>query len=340
MGISVTVGELCGWRSLTLANDEIRVVVLPDKGADVCSFVDLRTGVELLFQAPWGLQPPGSAAREGAERLGFLANYEGGWQELLPNTNDPCTVNGVDHPYHGEVATRPWTAEIVTDDERATVHLSIDGAVLPLRLERRLRVEPGRASLVVDETVTNLSADEVTFAWGHHLVLGAPLVGSGARLTVPCTTVVTPDELWEDTARLEPSQTSPWPMARLRAGGTADLSVVPGPELGAHDDVYLTGLREGVARLWNPALGLGFQLDFDPLVYRWLISWQPFGGARTLPLAGAYALGLEPWTSGGNLEKSIADGQALTLAAGGVLTTHLTATVLHDNVDEEPNLHA
>jgi hypothetical protein len=32
---------------------------------------------------------------------------------------------------------------------------------------------------------------------------GAPLVGSGARLTVLWTTVVTPNELWEGTAGLE-----------------------------------------------------------------------------------------------------------------------------------------
>jgi NAD(P)-dependent dehydrogenase (short-subunit alcohol dehydrogenase family) len=67
---------------------------------------------------------------------------------------------------------------------------------------------------------------------------------------------------------------------------------------------------------------------------------QPFRGARTMPLADAYDLGLEPWTSVGNLEKSIADGRALNLAAGGTLTSHLTATVLHDNVDDRLDLHA
>ena len=34
----------------------------------------------------------------------FLANYEGGWQELLPSCNDPCSYRGTEIPFHGEVA--------------------------------------------------------------------------------------------------------------------------------------------------------------------------------------------------------------------------------------------
>ena len=46
----------------------------------------------MLFKTPWGLQPPGSPPREGSDGHAFLENYEGGWQELFPNCNDPCSV--------------------------------------------------------------------------------------------------------------------------------------------------------------------------------------------------------------------------------------------------------
>lgn len=52
-----------------------------------------RVSSDVLFAAPWGLAPPGAPPREGSDGHGFLANYQGGWQELAPNTNDPCTVD-------------------------------------------------------------------------------------------------------------------------------------------------------------------------------------------------------------------------------------------------------
>jgi hypothetical protein len=116
-------------------------------------------------------------------------------------------------------------------------------------------------------------------------------------------------------------------MARGRDGGMTDLSRIPGPEAGSHDDVFLTGLDEGWAELANPGLGLGFRLDWDPAVFRWVISWQPFGGARAMPLRGAYALGIEPWTSGGNLDAALAVGDAVEIPGHGQVKTTVSATI-------------
>jgi len=124
-----------------------------------------------------------------------------------------------------------------------------------------------------------------------------------------------------------PGQRSSWPMALHRDVGMTDLSRIPGPEAGSHDDVFLTDLDAGWAELANPALGLGFRLDWDPAVFRWVISWQPFGGARAMPLRGAYGLGIEPWTSGGNLEAALADEEAVELPGRGWLETTVSATI-------------
>ena len=66
---------------------------------------------------------------------------------------------------------------------------------------------------------------------------------------------------------------------------------MPGPEAGSHDDVYLTDLAEGWVEVESPATGLAFRLDFDAALFRWLISWQPYGGAEAMPLAGS----VRPW---------------------------------------------
>jgi hypothetical protein len=117
-------------------------------------------------------------------------------------------------------------------------------------------------------------------------------------------------------------------MARLRADGDVDLSYVPGEDVESHDDVYLTDLDAGRAEVLNGDLGLGFRLTWDAAVFRWIISWQPYGGARELPLRGSYALGVEPWTGGGNLASAVAAGEALTLAGGASLSTTLVAEII------------
>jgi hypothetical protein len=113
------------------------------------------------------------------------------------------------------------------------------------------------------------------------------------------------------------------------AGGwKIDVSHVPGPAAGSHDDVYLTDLDAGWAEVRNPAVAAGFRLDWDPAVFRWLISWQPYGGARAMPLRGAYGLGVEPWAAGGNLAAAVAAGEAIELGGGGRLDTTLAASII------------
>jgi hypothetical protein len=327
---AVTEGEVCGWAAVTLANGRVAVTVLPAKGAEISSLVDVPSGADVLFKAPWGLQPPGAPPREGSDGAAFLENYAGGWQELFPSANDPCVHRGRELPFHGEVATTAWSHEVTEQSAAAVaVRFAVDCPRSPLRLERVMRLRAGGGVVELHETITNLGDEPEPFVWGHHCVLGPPLVGAGARLRTPARTIRTIPEMWEDTARLEPGQRSAWPRARLRAGGLADLSVVPGPDEGSHDDVYLCDLDAGWAEVTNGRAGLGFRLEWDPAVFRWIISWQPYGGARAMPLAGAYALGVEPWVSGGNLSQAIEEGVALEVAPGGTFRTSLTATVLH-----------
>ncbi len=312
---------VAGWRALGLADDELEATVLPDKGAEIHSLVHRPTGTELLFQAPWGLQPPDAPPRDGADGHPFLERYAGGWQELFPSANGPTEYRGESIPFHGEVATLPWECDRRGDALRCAVRCERT----PFRLERTMRIEEG--GLVLDETVRNEGEDPAHFVWGHHLVLGPPFIERGCVLEIPARTLETIPEMWEETARLEPGQREPWPTARLRAGGTVDLSEVPGPEAASHDDVYVTDLEGGWASVTNPRLGLRFRLEFDPAVFGWVIAWQPYGGARAMPLTGAYALGVEPWTSRLPLGEAVARGEAIELAPGASFETSLRVGV-------------
>lgn len=323
----VSAGTFAGWSSASVENGRLRVTVLPDRGAEIVELVHLERGVDVLFHAPWGLSPPGSPRREGSDGHAFLEGYAGGWQELFPSVGDPCEYRDASIPFHGEVATRPWTVTAEVGSDEAVLRCSVECETVPLRLERLMRLGTGSSELVLDETVTNVGEQPVHAVWGHHCVLGPPLVAAGARLRLPARTIVTIPELWEETARLEPGQRSRWPDARLRDGGSVDLSFVPGPDAGSHDDVNLTDLDAGWVEVENPALGLTFRLHFDPLLFPWVISWQPYGGALAMPLAGSYGLGVEPWTSRLCLADAVEAGEALELAPGETVRTTLRAVV-------------
>jgi galactose mutarotase-like enzyme len=323
----VGTGTFAGWDAVSAENGTLRVTVLPGRGAELVELVHLARGVDVLFHAPWGLGPPGSPPRPGSDGHAFLEGYAGGWQELFPSVNDPCEYRGRQVPFHGEVATRAWNVAAEATPDEAVLRCSVDCETVPVRLERTMRLAAGSSELVLEETVTSLADRPVHAVWGHHCVLGPPLVAPGARLRLPARTIVTIPELWEETARLEPGQRSAWPEARLRDGGTVDLSHVPGPEEGSHDDVYLTDLDAGWVEVENAGLGLAFRLHFDPRLFPWVISWQPYGGARAMPLAGSYALGVEPWTSRLCLADAVEAGEALELAPGETLTTTLRAIV-------------
>jgi galactose mutarotase-like enzyme len=320
----ITEHAVGGWRAITVTSDHLSLTVLPERGAEVHALVDRASGVDVLFHAPWGLAPPGAPAREAAGGHAFLERYAGGWQELFPSAEGPCTYRGHEIGYHGEVAAIPW--QVVADGDRSLM-CSIDCETVPFRLERRLTLADDAAQLRVDERVRNTGDEPWECTWGHHLVLGAPFVAAGARFEPAAGTIVTIPEMWEDTARLEPGQRSAWPDARLRAGGTVDLRDIPGPEIESHDDTYLTDLTAGTLRVTNPQLGRALRLDWDPAVFRWIIAWMPFGGARAMPLAGSYALGIEPWVAQRSLADAAAVGEALRIEGGATLETTLTVTM-------------
>ncbi|HEY2935540.1 MAG TPA: DUF4432 family protein [Gaiellaceae bacterium] len=326
-GCSISRLLLAGWDAVVLENGRLRVAVLPDKGADIYELVDLASGVDVLFKAPWGLLPPGSPPREGSGDIEFVWNYEGGWQELFPNVNDACSVDGSAVPFHGEAALLPWETEILHEDaEEVAARFSVRLRSLPFRLERVLRLRRGAPELEVEGTVTNEGSERLPFVWGHHCVVGPAFLEAGCRIDVSGGTIVTLDRIWEDTARLEPGQRSTWPEARLRDGGTVDLSEVPGPEAGSHDDLYLGDLADEAIAVTNPRLGLIFRLRWDASVFRWIILWQPYGGALAPDLAGSYALGVEPWTSRHCLAESVEAGEATWLEAGERFSTTLVAS--------------
>ena len=90
-----------GVRALIMANEYLRITILPDKGADIYSIVYLPEGIDFLWKSPQGLRPPSQGQLSSDSSTAWLEQYEGGWQEIFPNGGDACVYNGVQLNFHG-----------------------------------------------------------------------------------------------------------------------------------------------------------------------------------------------------------------------------------------------
>ena len=322
--IPVTVG---GWEALQLANDHIEVVVIPAKGAEIWSVTDRRTGVDVLWKAPWALRPHAlSTATAGASQTAWLDHYAGGWQVLFPNGGDAVTYRGADLGFHGEASVAPWTAAVVSQEGR--IELATDLRRSPFRLHRRMELTPGASTLRFTETVTNHGTEALPYMWGHHPAYGSPFLCDGARLTVPAATYLADAGNSTPRSRVAPLVRSPWPHAATLGPSTVDVSLVPSADSGTADMGYILDLTDGWYALESPATGFGVAVAWPRDVLPCLWLWQEFRGGKDYPWYGrAYVMGVEPHSSwpGHGLLGAIEAGTARWIEPGA---THEIAVAM------------
>ena len=296
---TVQSSQLAGTHtSVMLANDRIRVTLLPGLGGDIYSVVDVRTGIDVLWKTPWGL-PPHGPTNAGDSIAAWVNRYAGGWQVLLPSGGGPSKHGGIIHPYHGEACMRGWSwRETRTADGDVCVALEVRLIDTPFLIERKVRLSADGASVIVDERITNEGSAPSDYMWCHHPSFGAPLIEPGVRITTSATSLVADAEIDGDWNPLELGSRHRWPVAAGRDGADLDLSIVPPPEQRRSLVGYLSGFTSGAATILNPRIGLACTLSWPLEVYPYAWLWQEFRGEAGWPWYGrVYAVAIEPCTS-------------------------------------------
>lgn len=320
-----------GYRTVFLENELLRIGILLDKGADLFQFLYKPADLDYLWRSPVGLLrkgrfEPTRAASSGA----FLDSYHGGWQEILPG-GGPAEYRGAELGLHGEVTHLGWDMDILEDSpDEVAVRCSVACVRLPLRLERIMRLERGSPTLFTEETVTNLSPSPVEFMWGHHPAFGAPFLKANMKLFIPAGRGTVHQPQFAPNGIFTPGQEFTWPNVKDRSGNMLDLSVVPGPEAGFADLIYLDDLRAGWYAVLDPAIGLGIGLAWTKDVFPYVWFWLEYGRHGDYPWWDqTYCIALEPWTSmPNNLDLALQAGSVLKLKGGESRTVQLNATAL------------
>lgn len=304
-----------GYRMAVLENDELRVSVLLDKGADIVEFQHKPSGTDFLWWTPWGLHPkggmvPSSALKEGA----FGDYYEGGWQEIFPSGGVPNVHQGTEFGLHGEASLQTWDARILEDGADAVaLEATVTTYRSPFRLTRRMALKRGVAALFIENRAENLSGVAVDAQWGQHPAVGAPFLNEHCRVDLPpARCVLHPGEPGADS-RFPKGAEGAWPHLRAKDGGKVDLSRFPKAGQASSDLVYLTGMKRGWYGITDTRRKVGFGLAWDIKLWPHLWYWQMFHGSKRAPFWGrTYNTALEPfsgWPSG--LSNAAANGTAL-----------------------------
>lgn len=291
------------YREVHLENDFLSLTVLPDRGAEVSSFVNRRKGVDVLWKSPWGMR----RQTTGDTKTLWMDGYAGGWQEIFPNGGDACVYKGAPLGFHGEASISQWDSRIEHSSIKAvSAEFSVRLARSPFALRRRMIVEEDSPAVRVEEELVNDGDEELEFMWGHHPAYGAPLLGGDSRLIVPAKKYLVHGN----------AETKTWP----------GIMSVPSPDQRVVAMGYLTGLREGWYELHNQRLGFGVRWNWEIEVFPYIWLWQELRGTFGYPWYGrCYVMGVEPFTSipGSGLIKTIENGTARSLAPAACIQTTL-----------------
>ena len=270
-----------GFDRVVVANDAIRVVILPELGGKIASLVNVGTGRELLLQHP-------DRPFRRANYADAFGDYDiSGFDECLP-TIAACSypeppLADVILPDHGEVWSLPWKSEIRGED----LIVEVAGVRLPYVLRRTTRLSGSTVELEYE--ITNTGDQQFKYLWSAHPLFA---VERGTEIVLP------PDVsevLVDYSARnhLAVGKINRWPRATTVNGQTAVLNAISGPEAKIADKVFTPQLSEGYCGLRFPRTGEALFLRFDPQLVPFVGLWICQGG---FPPDGPpeFAVALEP----------------------------------------------
>lgn len=325
----------CNQRAVVLENEVLRVLVLPEKGAEIVEMLYKPADVDPLLRLPASPRPPTTYPATKATQLGaFMDAYWGGWQEMFPNAGGNCVVKGAELGQHGEVTLLPWRWQIIEDSPgRVSVRFWVDTVRTPFYLERTMTLESGKAVLSLAGKVINQGNEEMPFLWGHHIAYGQPFLDGPCTLDTPASIVDVHDYPPDPTQRLKTGSQGPWPVLPGADGKDVDMRQMPKPDAGTVDMVYLTGLDAGWYGLINHQLQIGVAASWPVEVFPVIWLWQEFCGSAGYPFySRVNALGVEPVTgyaptNGAGLAEAIQGNKHSSLAPGSHLESSLKVAI-------------
>ncbi len=289
-------------RVLLMENDALRVVCLPDRGANIVSFFNKRANCECLMH-PFPILP---TRKPDAPVVGDdFRRCLSSWPEMFPVASDYGDNLGQLQPLHGEARFQSWRCDIVEDSEDAvSVRLSAKMQLSPFVLTRTMTLEGNSGTLILDEEVKNVGSKALPILWGHHPTFGAPFIEEGVKLYLPDGEFIDGDQ---------------------------SMLTMGKPGCGDGNMFYRVNLAGGWYGLFNDKRKFGLGMRWDHNLFRVIWIWQSFNADSGSPMFDdLYGCAVEPVTSLPSQHERYGDLAAISVEAGQTITTRLEAFLFDD----------
>jgi len=301
-----------------MEGEEMRVVLLQGKGADISEVVFKPLNLNVLFRNPWGPRNPRLYPTIAPHASAFRDYTGGGWSDILPNAGDACTVKGARFALHDETPLLNWSSSVEeASPDRVSALFRVKLVKYPFEIRKLVSLETGNR-LTITETVRNESRERLPFSWLVHPAFSPAFAEPSAPLELHARwiSVMGDARTWDYPAFVDVD------------GIERDASLVPSAETKLDSTLVLGGLDAGRYSITNPALGLRFTLAWDKEVFPFLWYYRSLG-AEGYPFYGrSRFIALEPSTSRvSGLAAQVAADDARWLEADESLTTEMVATL-------------
>jgi hypothetical protein len=227
------------------------------RGARVATLVHTKSGLDALLHTDWENEDWDGAFPATDSSAEWHRRYQGGWHVLAPHVGAAQILDGVEHPYHGEAAWRPWRMTGVTAN---SCTLDVVLRTVPLALRREFVLTDD--AVLVTQHFVNLSSSAVSFSWTEHPAFGDALIDEKSEVSV--------------------------------GGQRVDVRFPrEGEGLSAFAIFDATG--DGQFAIKNPHTRLEAVVEWDTELLPYATAWQEHNASRGFPWWGTTnTIGLEP----------------------------------------------
>ena len=262
--VTIFPGKYKGEDAVLMESEDLRLTLVPERGAKIASLVHKRTGRECLFQQP------GKRFRKASYADPYENGEISGFDEMFPTISE-CYCDcepwaGTKMPDHGEVWSLPWKCEQSESEVRTWVH----SVRFPYILTRTVSFTRSN-TILLRYQAENLSGFDFPALWSAHPLFN---MTPGTRVIVPpsarniMNTVAGP-------ALGGYGERFSFPVARTADGKEFDLSRInpPGDKL-YFKYFFLDEFKEGYVILHDPktreTAGLAWPVQQVPYLGMWV----------------------------------------------------------------------
>jgi len=256
-----------GMNAITLENEALRVVVLPELGAKFVSLYNKHTHHE------WLIQPRSQSVGPVVYGEPFTKFALFGWDEMFP-TITACKYPasgpyfGRIMPDHGEVWALPWRYAVADKSLR----LSVEGRELLYHLERSDTLDG--STLTLDYTLKNTGPEPLVWLWAAHPQF---TVTPGTELVLP-ESVKTVVNILDGTALGPRHERLTWPVT---SGAPIALNRIGPASLHTYRKFYVAPeLRPDWALLRKQETGDWLRMAWNPEITPYLGIWMDEGAVN------------------------------------------------------------